>query len=257
MAGRGIFALFVLAYLVTLLVTAPASLLDRCLQYASQGRLFLANANGTVWNGTATPALRPQKDHFIVLQPLRWEIDALPLFAGKIKTRLQWSDLPPAPATDTTISLDRVELHNALLPLPARVLNEISPMLKPAQFRGQLQVQAGHLVFTKQGIDGTATVEWRQAGSALSGINPLGDYHLALSGAGGQINIGLTTTSGILLLNGQGVWSAAHGLEFHGKAQASSGNYDNLTELLHHLGPEESQGVHGFNITPATMKHPD
>lgn len=250
MPGKLTFALFILAYLVTLLITAPASLLDRYLQYASRGRLALANASGTVWNGTATPALRPQEDHFMALQPLCWEVGVLPLITGKIKMRLQWADLPPASATDAILSLNRIELHHALLPLPARVLSEASPMLKPAQFRGQLQLQAGHLVFSKQGMDGTAIAEWRQAGSALSSIDPLGDYHLALNAAGDHISIGLSTASGVLLLNGNGVWSKARGIEFHGKAQASAGNNDNLTELLHHLGPEESPGVHGFNITP-------
>lgn len=244
------FALFALAYLLTLLITAPASLLDKCLQYATQGRLLLANANGTVWSGSAIPALRTQDSRLVALPFLRWEIAVPSLFTGKIHARLQWDDQPPASATEAIISFNQVELHHALLQLPARVLGEASPMLKPAQFRGQLQVQGEHLIFSKRGVDGAATVDWQQASSALSSIAPLGDYRLALNGAGDRINIGLTTISGILLLEGDGNWLAGRGLEFHGKAHASAGNYDNLTELLHHLGPEVSPGVHGFNLTP-------
>lgn len=244
------FAFFAFAYLVTLLVTAPASLLDNYLQHVSQGRMIMANTSGTIWNGSATPALRQQENRFIGLPPLRWDIAVLPLFTGIIKARLQWSDQPLAPAMDAIISPSRFELHHALIRLPALALSGVSPILKPARFGGQFQIQSEQLIFSKRGIDGSAVADWQQASSALSSIAPLGNYRLALSGAGDRINIGLTTVSGILLLEGKGNWLAGRGLEFHGRAQASAGNHDNLTELLHHLGPEESPGVHGFNITP-------
>ncbi len=248
--GKRTFAIFALAYLLTLLITAPASLLEKGLQYASQDRLLLANASGTVWNGSAIPALRTQDGRLVALPLLRWQIAVPPLFTGKIQARLQWEDQPPASATEAVISFKQVELRHAVLQLPARVLEEASTMLKPAQFRGQLQIQGNHLVFSSRGMEGSAVVDWRQASSALSGVAPLGDYRLALNGAGDRIHIRLTTTSGILLLEGDGNWLTGRGLEFHGKAQASAGNYDNLTELLHHLGPEISPGVHGFNLTP-------
>lgn len=248
--GKRLFALFALAYLLTLLITAPASLLDKGLQYASRGRLALANASGTVWNGSATPALRTQDGRLIALPFLRWEIAAPPLLTGKIRARLQWNHQPPASATEAIISFNQVELNRVLLELPAHVLGEASPMLKPAQFSGQLQIQGEHLVFSNRGMSGTTVVDWRQAGSALSGIAPLGAYRLALNGAGDRINIGLTTISGMLLLEGDGNWLAGRGLEFHGKAQASAGNHDNLSELLHHLGREVSPGVHSFNLIP-------
>ena len=99
-------------------------------------------------------------------------------------------------------------------------------------------------------MEGAAIVDWQQASSALSSIAPLGDYRLALNGAGNNIHIGLSTTTGILVLEGDGNWLGGRGLEFHGKAQASAGNYENLTELLHHLGPEISPGMHAFNLKP-------
>lgn len=248
--NKRIVALFALAYLLTLLITVPASLLGKCLQYASQGHLLLANASGTVWDGSATPALRTQDGRLVALPFLRWEIAVPSLFTGKIQARLQWADQPPASATDAVISFKQIELHHVLLQLPAQLLEEASPMLKPAQFRGQLQIQGDRLVFSNRGMDGSAIIDWRQASSALSAIAPLGDYRLALNGAGDRIHTWLTTTSGILLLEGEGNWLTGRGLEFHGKAQASAGNYDNLTELLHQLGPEISPGVHGFNLTP-------
>ena len=248
--GARAFALFVLAYLLTLLITAPASLLDRGLQYLTGGRLLLANASGTVWQGSATPALRQQKGSPIAFGPLHWEVAVLPLFGAKIRTRLQWDDLPPAAAMEAIISFGQIELQHALLLLPAQVLEEISPILKPAQFRGQFQIQSEHLAFTKRGVEGSAIIDWQQASSALSSIAPLGDYRLTLNGAGDSVNIALATTSGALLLQGQGNWSAVRGLEFHGKARAAEGKQDSLAELLSHLGPQETPGVYSFTLTP-------
>lgn len=244
------FALFVIACALTLLVTVPATLLDWSLQYATQGRAVLANADGTIWKGSATPALRTQDHHFIVLQPLRWAIDPLSLLSGHIKVRLHWDDLPAAPAMEALISPRQIDLNHVQIPLPANALSEISPMLKAGQFRGQLQIQSEHLAISKRGMEGTAAVDWQQAGSALSSVAPLGNYHLTLNGAGERVDIALTTASGVLLLEGNGNWQAARGLEFQGKAQASSSNNENLAELLHHLGPEISPGVHSFRVTP-------
>lgn len=248
--NKRIAVLFALAYLLTLLITAPASLLDWGLQQASKGHLLLANTSGTVWSGSATPALRTQDGRLVTLPFLNWKIALPSFFTGKIQVHLLWDDQPPAAATEAIISFKQVELRHVTLQLPARVLDEASPMLKPVQFRGQLQIQGEHLVFSKSGMEGAATIDWLQASSALTSIAPLGNYRLALNSAGDRIQIGLTTLSGILLLDGEGNWLTGRGLEFHGKAHAAAGNDDNLKELLNHLGPEASPGVHSFNLTP-------
>ena len=247
--GRHVLALFVLAYLLTLLITAPASLLDRGLQFITDGRLLLANTSGTVWRGAGTPALRGRAGNLIALEPLHWDVAVLSLFTAKIKILLRWDDLPSAAAMEVTITFKQIELQHALLQLPAQALEEISPILKPAQFRGQFQIKSDRLVLSKRGTEGAAVVDWQQASSALSSIAPLGNYRLTLNGAGETINIGLATTSGVLLLEGQGNWSAARGLAFRGKARAAAGEQESLAELLSHLGPQESPGVHTLTLT--------
>jgi general secretion pathway protein N len=248
--GKLTVVFFVLALLIELLITAPASLLDWGLQYGSSGRMFLANASGTVWQGTATPALRTKDGRAITLPFLRWKIVAQSLLSGKIHAILQWDDQSNAAATEAIISAKKIELNHLQLQLPARVLEEASVMLKPAQFRGQLQIQSDHVEIQDRSMLGIVMVDWRQASSAISTIAPLGEYHLTLNGAADRINIGLTTTSGILVLEGEGNLPKGSGLEFHCRAHASTGNYDKLAELLHHIGPEVSPGVYGFNLTP-------
>lgn len=248
--GKRTFAIFVIAYLVTLVINAPASLLDQSLQYATQGRLALANASGTIWDGAASPALRQQTGRYIALQPLHWNISALALFSGEIRGKLRWDEMPQATAMDAVISHGEIELQHALIPLPASTLGEASPILAPAGITGQLQMRSERLVLSNRGMEGVAIVDWQQAGSALSNITPLGDYRLTLNGNGENIGIALATISGVLQLQGEGNWRATRGLSFHGRARASGKNPESLAELLHHLGPEESPGVHGFNLTP-------
>jgi general secretion pathway protein N len=248
--GKRVIAPFVLACLATLIITAPASLLDAWLQKATQNRVVLANTGGTVWNGSATVALRKHDGGFIALQPLHWDIDWPSLFIGGFKVRLHWDGMPAAAVTEAIFSVGKIELRHVQITVPVQALGEISPLLKPAQFHGQFQVQGERLVFSARGMEGAATVDWQQAGSALSHVDPLGDYRVTLSGQAGGINIGLATNSGVLLLEGQGNWSAGQGLTFHGKAEAASGHYDELAELLHNIGPEISPQVHSFTLTP-------
>jgi len=248
--SKRIVLIFVVAFLLTLFVTAPASILDWGLQHATQGKILLANANGTIWNGSATPSLRTSDNRFVTLPFLHWEISLQSIFSGKILTRLQWDNQQSGPATEALLSFNQLELRHTQLRLPARVLEEASPMLKAAQFRGDLQIECNSLVFSKHGMEGTALVDWRQASSALSSVAPLGDYHLELIGTGERIHIALTTNSGMLFLEGDGNWLASRGLEFHGKAHAASANNTNLADLLSHLGPEISPGVHDFNLIP-------
>ncbi|MES1981045.1 MAG: type II secretion system protein N [Pseudomonadota bacterium] len=250
MISKRVLALFILSFMLALLALAPASILAPGLDYATRGRLTLANTSGTVWSGAGTISLRQSEQRLVALQDMHWKLLIPALFSGKIQAQLQWGSAPPAVPSEITADMQQTVLRNLLLQLPARLFEEISPMLKPAQFRGQLQVQADQLVFTKRGIDGVANIDWQQASSALSSISPLGNYHLVLSGAGENVNIVLTTTTGILLLEGQGVWSAVRGLEFHGKARAAPGSNAQLNELLHHLGREEAPGVYGFNLVP-------
>jgi general secretion pathway protein N len=249
MSKRIVF-IFALSFLLTLFVTAPAAILDWSLQRASQGKILLANANGTIWNGSAIPALRTSENRFVTLPFLHWEISLQSIFSGKILIRLLWDNQQSSQATEALLSFNQLELRHTLLRLPARVLEEVSPILKAAQFRGELQIESSSLVFSKRGMEGTALVDWRQASSALSPVAPLGDYHLELVGTGERLNIALTTHSGMLFLEGEGNWLASRGLEFHGKAHATSGNNNNLADLLSHLGPEISPGVHDFNLIP-------
>ncbi len=238
---------FSAAYFVGLLVaTAPASLLDAALQRVSDGRLSLSNSQGTIWHGSATPTLHTGKDTSIALHTLNWHVKPQAWFAGQFKAKLGWENLESATPMELTLDRKSIILSNLFLPMPAGVIGELSPYLKPAQFSGNLDIESPQLAYAGHKLTGNATARWNKAGSAMSAVHPLGDYQIDIRAVQGKLSAVLSTQRGALLLNGHGNWSSAQGFHFNGTAQAAA--EAQLAELLHHLGPETTPGVYQISL---------
>lgn len=243
-------ALLLFTYLIVMIITAPASLLSQLLAYASNGKVELANTQGTIWSGFASPILRQKKGGLITLSSLHWNIAPLALFTGKLIAQLNWDSEQTIEPMLVTVSANQVELQHTYIPLPAILLDEASDFLKPAALRGQIILKSDSLTITRQGLQGSATADWLNASSLLSSVSPLGDYHLTFSGSTAGLDFSLKTTSGALILAGQGSFSASTGLDFKGTAQAAKGKEEALHELLANLGPEVTPGVNTFSLVP-------
>jgi len=249
--SRTTWALLLCAYIFVLMLNAPASLLSSALNHASSGRLELANAKGTLWNGSANPIFFQHSGGIITLNSLHWEISALALLKLKLEAQLYWEDEQQGQPMKVIVSLDQIELQHTYFPFPAILLDEASEFLKPAALRGKIVLKGDALLLNKQGVQGTATADWLNASSLLSSITPLGDYHFIFSSTSTGLDITLSTTSGALILAGQGRFLPATGLEFNGTAQAAKGNEEALRELLSHLGPQLTPGISTFSLVPS------
>jgi general secretion pathway protein N len=248
--GWRIFVLFAIAFLITLVVVAPASLLATVVEKGSKGRFVLANASGTVWQGNAIPAIRQRTGGLLALEKLHWNIAVLPLFAGKISSQFHWDNVEQDQPMMAVMSLSQLELRNAVFPFHADILGELSPLLQPVQMSGEMQIKSERFVFSRQGMNGTALVDWTNAGSVLSSVKPLGHYRINLAGNGDRLDIALITITGMLLLEGNGSLITGRGLSFQGTARASIDSNGSLDELLSNLGPESEPGVHRLNLIP-------
>ncbi len=246
-------ALLLAAFTIALIVSAPASILSRIISNASNGRIELANTQGTVWRGSANPVLHQRSGGLIALNTAHWDLAALSLLRGKLNIQINWDDRSQTTPMYIIVSASQIELHHAYIPLPAILLDEVSDFLKPAQLRGQVILKSESLFLTRQGVEGSATADWLNASSLLSNIAPLGNYHFTFSSSPTGLDIKLNTASGVLLLAGQGRLTATTGLNFKGTAQAASGKEEALRELLNHLGPEESPGVNTFTLVPSRV----
>jgi general secretion pathway protein N len=242
------YTLFAIAFIITLLVSAPATLLAWAVESGSKGQFVLANATGTVWQGSAIPAIRQRSGSMLALEKLHWDIAVLPLFTGKVVTLLRWDNVAQGLPMVATFSYNQVELRNALLPLQAGILGELSPMLQPVQLSGQMLIKSDQFILSKSGINGNAVADWTNAGSVFSSVNPLGSYRIDLAGAGERVDVTLITTSGVLLLEGKGSFAPGQGLKFQATARAAAESKGSLDELLSNFGPESAPGVHTLSL---------
>lgn len=240
-------ALFAAVYCISaLIVTAPAYLLDTVIGHFSHQRLSLANCQGTIWHGSATPLLHTGGHSSLTMHTLKWRINPQSLLLGRPSVELAWDNLDAKVPMQLLLDSKAIVFSNVLLPLPAEIISELSPYLKPAQFSGSLMLESPQLTYSEDSLLGNATAHWREAGSVMSSVNPLGDYRIDMVATQGKLQATLTTQQGALLLDGQGIWSSSQGFHFYGTARAT--NHAALNELLHHMGPESSPGVYQISI---------
>jgi general secretion pathway protein N len=245
-----------LGALLPTLPWAPAAWLAAGVAEASGQRLQLADARGTVWNGSAVPVLTGgvgSRDASALPGRLQWRLRlhglGLQLVArhaccinGELLLRLRpglgrWQLELPAPATGGATALGQ---------WPAAWLAGLGTPWNTLQPSGSLQFSTDGLVLdVVQGrwrLQGQAVLALNAFASRLSTLDVLGSYTLLLAGApegaGGAeagASLQLSTSSGALLLQGQGQWVGDR-LRFNGDASAAPGSEAVLSNLLNIIG---------------------
>jgi len=228
------------AYMLALIATAPATLADAGLQRASQGRLRLAEAHGTVWSGSGQIEIRDAGGRPGVAKDLAWRVVPASLLRG----HLVW-EVGLEQATrrfPVTISLSRIELENADITLPAAVLALGVPKLAPLGLSGDVLIHVASLSIARTGMVGNATLQWLAAGSSLTPVAPLGDYEVRLDGEGMTVRAALSTLSGPLRLDGKGSWTQGSNPAFLAMASVAPQHQQQLAPLLRLIAVERGQG---------------
>jgi general secretion pathway protein N len=206
------------AYVFALIVIAPATIVDAGLSYASNGRLRLAEARGTLWSGSGLIEIRDLDGQSRVVKNLAWRfrLDAAlrGLFTYEVEFGYGYTPFP------VTIFWSRIELKNADIQLPAAALGIGIPKLAAMELAGDLNLHIASLSLGRSATLGSATVQWLAAGSTLSPISPFGNYELRLNGNGSTVHATLHTLQGPLQLDGQGSWASGHSPVFSVLAHA-------------------------------------
>ena len=254
----------VLGLLAGALLFAPAQWLADGLQQASQGRLLLADARGSLWSGSAVLVLTGgagSQDASALPGRLAWQLrphwQGLRLLArqdcclnGELQLLLQpgWGryrlvlgPAPPQPAADGS---QPAALLGAPLVghWPASWLAGLGTPWNTLQLGGVLQLSSpGFTVESVQGrvrLQGALALELRGVSSRVSTLPTLGSYRLSLQGpgaAGEAAALQLLTLDGALRLSGSGQWAGTK-LRFRGQAQAAEGQAPALQNLLNIIG---------------------
>ena len=229
------------AYAAALIALAPATLIDERLQRASDGRLRLASAEGSLWSGAGWLEIRNADDRAGVAKRLAWRVLPESLLRARLVAEVEL-DQAARPFL-VTLSLSRMEIADARISVPAAVLGLGVPRLAPLRLSGEVLLDIPHPSFERGRMDGDATLQWRAAGSALTPISPLGDYEVHFKAAGPTVHAALSTLEGPLLLEGTGTWSHGAPPSFLAIARVPAQHQEQLAPLLRLIAVERGAGI--------------
>ena len=231
---------------MSLCVLAPSTLVMSMLEQLSAGRLTLAQAQGTLWQGSGVLLLQ-HDTQFLPLGRYSWR-----LYPSLDLSHLNVTVHSSSDSDETKIRIspwkNEIDVQHAHAYLPAQLLSVFAPPLSPYRLSGALELTTDRFSITRQNIAGALQLDWKQATSGLTDIAPLGDYRITLQGNGALLNVALSTQSGKLKLDGSGQIQPGSALSFNGTAQAAPEQKEALSELLHHIGPELTPGVFSFAL---------
>jgi general secretion pathway protein N len=230
-----------LGALAALISFAPAAWLATGVALASQGQVLLADARGTVWQGSAQLVLTGganSSDATALPGRVQWTLR--PSLAG-----LQAKVLPTCCSSQPMLMVvsprwggAHLDISGLQMHLPAQLLSGLGTPWNTLSPQGQLALSADALsvnwVQGRAQLGGSATVNMTDISSRLSTLRPLGDYRLSLTG-GDAPSLQLQTLQGALQLSGSGQWIGSR-MRFSGEASAAPEREAALTNLLNIIG---------------------
>lgn len=248
-----------LGALIGITLCAPASWLAQGVWVASQGRLLLAESQGTVWQGNAVAVLTGgagSRDARALPGRLHW---TLGWQGGGLRLVLQQDCCLPTPVVlQVRPGWMRARVELALQPggagalqtsgqighWPAAWLGGLGTPWNTLQLGGIVRVSSQQLAVEWAGghlrVDGQADIWLDNVSSRITTLDRLGSYRLALVGdPQGRMQMTLSTLDGALQLSGQGGSTGARGLQFQGEARASEADRGALDNLLNIIGRRE------------------
>jgi len=232
--GVRLAVLGVAAYLVFLLVNAPAAWVGFALERESRGALALGDPAGTLWKGRGLLALR-SGGAFRGIADLEWSCNPLSVLTGRLSVALSSAAPETRLRASVSVGAGSLRFQNVEASAPAALLEPALPAAAFARPDGRLRVLADSFEIGAAGLAGAATVEWLEAG--MSGLQRLGDYRLQITGNGERATVKLATLRGDLRLTGAGEWRAAQPriVQLRGTVEAAAERKD-LEPLLQALG---------------------
>ncbi|MCR4347281.1 MAG: type II secretion system protein N [Sulfuricaulis sp.] len=229
-------------YLIFLVIELPASWFAWGLNRYTQGAVRLDPIAGSLWGGNGRlviyyPTTTPHD-----FGQAEWGINPLWLLTGRVQLSLQTSNQDRQIKTTIGIARNSFTLKDTDIALPASFVAQLYAPLSLISPQGKVRISAEGLTLSPDRVEGTATLEWLNAGSSLSNVQPLGDYRLDITGAEMNANLKLTTLRGDLEFTGQGQWQPQTGqVQITGSATPRA-RADELDSLLKMIGTDQGGG---------------
>lgn len=250
-----------LAGLLTLLIQAPASWLDWGLSQATQGRVRLAQTQGTVWHGQARIVIADLRDARVALSELggrtdralerratlaglaipgdfSWQLQPMALLAGRIDLDLRHSS--QVQSSRVSVSLSGLVVSRGSMNLPALALERLGSPWNSLRPTADVSLSWDDWLINPRGRSrGRLVIELSNVGSAMTPVRPLGTFRGELVSSGEHAQVNLTTLAGPLRLEGNGRWAGQSGLRLEARAWSDPEARDRLEPLLSLMGRRE------------------
>ena len=172
------------------------------------------------------------------------------LLRGELATRLEILDGVSIGHATAAWQLNGTwRLRQVDLTAPAATLQPLLAALDFIQPGGTLHALSDDFSLGRSAYAGDAVIEWRNASTKLSPIDPIGEYRAKLSGATpAAVQYVLSTIQGPMRIEGKGAWSAQAGASFSGTAQAEPPRQAELADLLKLMGKDLGGGVRSLRF---------
>ncbi len=247
-ATRWALAGIVVGALVALIVFAPAAWLASAVASATNERVLLADARGTVWSGSAVAVLTGgpgSRDASSLPGRIEWTLGlqglGLALNARHACCLNGTVALQVRPGFGT-LGVTLVPPPGWVGQWPSAFLGGLGTPWNTLQLGGVVRLVSPALKLeSAQGrwvVEGRADMELVSVSSRLTTLETLGSYKLTLTGDAatpGTSQLSLSTQDGALKLSGNGTWGPG-GVRFRGEASAAPTDEAALSNLLNIIG---------------------
>ncbi|WP_454723553.1 MULTISPECIES: type II secretion system protein N [Cupriavidus] len=232
---------------LTLVAAFPATWIADGIASQSQRRVLLADAEGSLWHGSATLALSAgagSETATVLPGRLQWSVAFWPLLGGTLRLAVTHSEAMSSPVGVAVTPLGWTAQAGAIR-LPASLLEGVGAPFNTLRPDGRMRLDWSmlHGRFFRGagqdggGLNGHLTLRLEQVSSAVSRLRPLGSYRAEIDWAGAAGKLELTTLAGPLHLQGSGVLGRQ--ARFEGTANADPDAAAQLVGLLSLLGRRE------------------
>jgi len=230
-----------LIYIISLFVTAPATLIDSQLQNFSDNQLHLVEAQGTLWSGKGKIEMLDASGQAALIKKVAWRFQAKELWRAHLVYEVNFNQdsYKPFPLT---LSWSKIELENIEFNLPAEIVGLGLPKIAALGLTGDVFIHILNLSITGNKRQGIASLQWQHAGSTLTPVSPLGDYELYIEEAGSATHSTLRTTQGPLQLDGKGSWGDGQTSGFLATAHIAPAFQQQLAPFLRLIAVEHGDG---------------
>ena len=237
--------------IVTALVIAPAQWVASYVHSASNGRVELAEANGTIWNGSAIVVIASPSEtgasRASLPERLSWRLSPWAMLVAQLDLALTHPSALSQPLTvNAPLFGKTLTLGPTTMRLPASLLVGLGAPWNTVRPGGILTVSWDRLTVEPGRWQGRISGEWQYASSGLTPVSPMGHYRLQTNGIWPGTQLELLTISGPLELKGNGTINEGGRLRFTGRAQAMAGTDPGvkaqLTGLISLLGRRDGEG---------------